>query len=53
MVEEFGLNETVFRKKFMILLQFSWRRGSKDSSVCFLKDCISALNILSISAMSF
>jgi len=40
----------------MVLLQFSWRRGSKDSRgqgfKCFFsKDFISAFNILSISAM--
>ena len=38
----------------MVLLQFSWRRGSKDSRSriqgLFSKDCISAFNILSISA---
>ena len=43
--------------KFMVLLQFSWRRGSKDSrgqgfKGLFSKDFISAFNILSISAMS-
>ncbi len=42
----------------MVLLQFSWRRGSKDSrgqgfKGLFSKDFISAFNILSISAMSF
>ena len=42
----------------LVLLQFSWRRGSKDSRgqgfMClFSKDFISAFNILSISAMSF
>jgi len=42
----------------MVLLQFSWRRGSKDSrgqgfKGLFSKDLISAFNILSISAMSF
>jgi len=43
---------------FLVLLQFSWRRGSKDSrgqgfKGLFSKDFISAFNILSISAMSF
>ena len=42
---------------FLVLLQFSWRRGSKDSrgqgfKGLFFKDFISAFNILSISAMS-
>ncbi len=42
----------------MVLLQTSWRRGSKDSrgqgfKGLFFKDFISAFNILSISAMSF
>ncbi len=42
----------------MILLQFSWRRGSKDSrgqgfKGLFSKDFIIAFNIFSISAMSF
>ncbi len=42
----------------MVLLQFSWRRGSKDSrgqgfKCLFSKDFISVFNILSISAMSF
>jgi hypothetical protein len=42
----------------MVLLQLSWRRGSKDSrdqgfKGLFSKDFISAFNILSISAMSF
>jgi len=42
----------------LVLLQFSWRRGSKDSrgqgfKGLFSKDCISAVNILSISVMSF
>ena len=42
----------------MLLLQYSWRRGSKDSrgqgfKGLFSKDFISAFNILSISAMSF
>ncbi len=42
----------------MVLLQFSWRRGPKDSrgqgfKCLFSKDLISAFNILSISAMSF
>jgi len=42
----------------MVLLQFSWRRGSKDSRIqgvkgLFSKDFISPFNILSISAMSF
>jgi hypothetical protein len=41
-----------------VLLQFSWRRGSKDSrgqgfKCLFSKDFVSAFNILSISAMSF
>ncbi len=41
-----------------VLLQFSWRRGSKDSrgqgfKGLFSKDFVSAFNILSISAMSF
>jgi len=41
-----------------VLLQFSWRRGSKDSrgqgfKGLFSIDFISAFNILSISAMSF
>jgi hypothetical protein len=48
------LNETYLLK---VLLQFSWRRGSKDSrgqgfKGLFSKDFISAFNILSISAMS-
>ena len=45
-------------KTLKVLLQFSWRRGSKDSrgqgfKCLFSKDFISAFNILSISAMSF
>jgi len=44
--------------KKLVLLQLSWRRGSKDSrgqgSKClFSKYFIRAFNILSISAMSF
>ena len=40
---------------YQVLLQFSWRRGSKDlmnqgGKGLFSKDCISAFNILSISA---
>jgi hypothetical protein len=40
----------------MVLLQFSWRRGSKDSrgqgfKCLFSKDFIRAFNILSIYAM--
>ena len=43
---------------FLVLLQFSWRRGTKDSSGqgfkgLFSNDVISAFNILSIAAMSF
>jgi len=43
---------------FVVLLQFSWRRGFKDSGIqgfkgLLSKDFISAFNILSISAMSF
>ncbi len=43
---------------FLVLLHFSWRRGSKDSrgqgfKCLFSKDFISAFSILSISAMSF
>jgi len=42
----------------MVLLQISWRRGSKDSRVqgfkcLFSKEFISAFNVHSISAMSF
>ena len=42
----------------MVLLQFSWRRGSKDSrgqgfKGLFSKDFIIAVNTLSIPAMSF
>jgi hypothetical protein len=42
----------------MVLLQLTWRRESKDSrgqglKGLFSKDFISAVNILSISAMSF
>ncbi len=41
---------------FKVLLQFCWRRGSKDSrgqgfKGLFSKDFISALNILSLSAI--
>ena len=41
---------------YMVLLRFSWRRGSKDSrgqgfKCLFSKDFISAFNILSISAI--
>ena len=44
--------------QFSVLLQFSWRRGSKDSrgqgfKGLFSKDVISAFNILSISAVYF
>ncbi len=43
---------------FVVLLQFSWRRGSKDArgqgfKCLFSKDFISVFNLLSISAMSF
>ena len=43
---------------FLVLLQFSWRRGSKDSRVqgfkcLFAKDFINAFTILSIYMMSF
>ena len=49
---------TVYGLKNVVLLQFSWRRGSKDCrgqgfKRLFSKDFISAFNILSISAMSF
>jgi hypothetical protein len=42
----------------LVLLQFNWRRGSKDSRIqgfkgLFSKDFISAFNILSISEMLF
>ena len=42
----------------MVLLQFSWRRGFKDSrgqgfKCLYSKDFISSFNILLISAMSF
>ncbi len=42
----------------MVLLQFSWRRGSKDSrgqgfQCLFYRDFINAFNFLSISATSF
>jgi hypothetical protein len=44
--------------EMLVLLQFSWRRGSKDArgqgfKGLFSKDFISAFNILSIAAMSF
>ncbi len=43
---------------YWVLLQFSWRRGPKDSrgqgfKGLFSKDFISVFNILSIFAMSF
>jgi len=46
-----------FRLSLLVLLQFSWRRGSKGSRIqgfkgLFSKGFISAFNILSISAMS-
>ena len=42
----------------MVLLQFNWRKGSKDSrgqgfKGLFFKDFISAFNVLSISEKSF
>ncbi len=38
---------------FSVLLQFSWRRGSKDSRVCFLKTLSALLTFFRFAAMSF
>jgi hypothetical protein len=37
----------------MVLPQFSWRRGLKDPSVCFLEDLNSSKRVLAIPVLSF